>query len=83
VTTTVGRAEITELRDALSEDRCDLEARQAVRNMVEEIRRTPRAGVLGVDVKGNLAAMLAAASPNEDWQRQTAWLEAGRSNAAP
>ena len=40
--------------------------------MVEEIRLTPRDGVLAVDVKGNLAAMLAAASPNEDWQRQTA-----------
>ena len=64
------RAEITELRSALTEDRCDPDARQAVRNMVEEIRLTPRDGVLAVDVKGNLAAMLAAANPGEDWQRQ-------------
>ena len=45
--------------------------------MVEEIRLTPRDGVLAVDVKGNLAAMLAAASPNEDWQRQTALVAGG------
>jgi hypothetical protein len=74
----VWRAEIIELRDALTEDRCDPEARQAVRNMVEEIRLTPRDGVLAVDVKGNLAAMLAAASPNEDWQRQTALVAGAR-----
>jgi hypothetical protein len=64
------RAEITELRDALTEDRSNPEARQAVRDMVSEIRLTPLDGVLAVDVKGNLAAMLAAASPGEDWQRQ-------------
>jgi len=38
--------------------------------MVEEIRLTPRDGVLGIDVKGNLATMLGAANPTEDWQRQ-------------
>jgi hypothetical protein len=39
--------------------------------MVEEIRLTQKEGTLAIDVKGNLAAMLAAASPtNEDWQRQ-------------
>ena len=65
------RAEVTQLRDALAEDRCDAEARQAVRTMVEQIRLTPRNGVLAIDVKGNLAAMLAAASPTENWQRQT------------
>jgi hypothetical protein len=32
------REQVTELREALEEDRCDAEARQAVRNMVEEIR---------------------------------------------
>ena len=64
------QAEVTELRDALAEDRCDAAARQAVRNMVEEIRLTPRGGVLEIDVKGNLAAMLTAASPGQDWQRQ-------------
>ena len=70
----VWRAEITELRDALTEDRCDPEARQAVRDMVEEIRLTPRDGVLAVEVKGNLAAMLAAASPNEDCSAKRLWL---------
>jgi hypothetical protein len=64
------RAEIRELRAALTEDRCDPEARQVVRNMVEEIRLTPREGALAIDVKGNLAAMLNAASPSEDWQRR-------------
>lgn len=73
----VWRAEITELRDALTEDRCDPDARQAVRNMVEEIWLTPRDGVLAVDVKGNLAAMLAATSPTEDWQRQMALVAGG------
>ena len=38
--------------------------------MVEEIRLTPRDGVLGIDVKANLATMLGAANPTEDWQRQ-------------
>jgi hypothetical protein len=38
--------------------------------MVGEIRLSPRDGVLAVDVKGNLAAMLSAANPGEDWQRQ-------------
>jgi len=64
------RDEVTHLRDALAEDRCDPDAREAVRKMVEEIRLTPRDGVLGIDVRGNLAAMLDAASPAEDWQRQ-------------
>jgi hypothetical protein len=64
------REEITELRQAFEEDRCDAEAREAVRRMVSEIRLTPRDGALAIDVKGNLAAMLNAASPGEDWQRQ-------------
>ena len=56
------REQIGELRQALEEDRCDAEARQAVREMVEEIRLTPKDGVLEIDVRGNLAAILAAAS---------------------
>jgi hypothetical protein len=67
---TLWREQITELRDALADNRCDPEAREAVRQMVEEIRLSPREGVLAVDVKGNLAAMLSAGSPGEDWQRQ-------------
>ena len=69
--------QITELRDALTEDRCDPEAREAVRQMVQEIRLTPRDGVLAIDVKGNLAAMLSAASPGEDWPRQIALVAGG------
>jgi hypothetical protein len=38
---------IPQLRDALTEDRCDPEA-HTVRDMVEKIRLTPREGVLGV-----------------------------------
>ena len=77
------RAEITELRDALVEDRCDPEARETVRNMVEEIRLTPREGVLAVDVKGNLAAMLKAASPNEDWPGAVTMVAGGDLNPRP
>lgn len=74
------REEVTELRQALEEDRCDPEARQAVRDMVEEIRLTPRNGVLSIDVKGNLAAMLAAASQTNDWQRQIALVAGARNH---
>jgi hypothetical protein len=45
--------------------------------MVDEIRLTPREGVLAIDVKGNLTAMLNSASPGEDWRRQIT-LVAGR-----
>ena len=51
------REEVSQLRQALEEDNCDADARHAVRQMVEEIRLTPR---VGIDVKGNFAAMLAA-----------------------
>jgi hypothetical protein len=62
----------------LTEDQCDPEAREAVRNMVQEIRLTPRDGVLAVDVKGNLAATLNAASPDENWQLQLALVAGAR-----
>ncbi len=65
------RRQVTELRDALVEDRSDFAAREAVRRMVEEIRLTPRNGVLALDVKGNLAVMLGAADPTGEWQRQS------------
>src|SRR5947209_8730496 len=47
-------------------------ARAAVGQMVDEIRLTPRDGVLAIDVKGNLAGMLRAASPEQDWPQQMA-----------
>jgi site-specific DNA recombinase len=71
------RQEVTELRQALEDDHCDPEAREAVRHMVAEIRLTPSNGVLTIDVKGNLAAMLAAASHTDDWQRQIALVAGG------
>ena len=46
--------------------------------MVAEIRLTPNNGVLKIDVKGNLAAMLAAASHTDDWQRQIALVAGAR-----
>jgi len=42
------RRQIIQLRDALTENRCDPVAREAVRSMVEEIRLTPRYGGLGL-----------------------------------
>lgn len=48
--------------------------------MIEEIRLTPRDGVLGIDVKGNLAATLNAASPGEDWQRQLSMVAGARND---
>ena len=71
------RRQIVELRDALADDRCDPVAREAVRSMVEEMRLTPKGGALAIDVRGNLAALLGAGSPAEDWQRQMT-LVAGR-----
>jgi len=44
--------QIRELRDALVEDDADGEARQAVRELIGEIRLTPRDGVLAIEVKG-------------------------------
>jgi hypothetical protein len=38
------------------------EARESVRQMVQEIRLTPLENVLAIDVKGNVAAILASAS---------------------
>jgi hypothetical protein len=46
--------------------------------MVEEIRLTPKDGVLAINVKGNLGATLAAASPTgEDWERQLTLVAGG------
>src|SRR4051794_13449308 len=68
------RKQIIELLDALGEDRCDPHAREAVRSMVEEIRLTPRDGVLAIDVKRNLAAMLGAASQPRTGSAKSRWL---------
>jgi hypothetical protein len=44
------------------------DAMTALRAMVEETGLTPEAGNLGIVLKGDLAAMLAAASPRSDSQ---------------
>ena len=53
------------------------EAREAVRALVDEISLTPRNGVLSIEMKGNLAAMLGAAQnakrpPEGDLSQQLA-----------
>ena len=62
--------QISQLREALAEDEANPVAREAVRALIEEIRLTPQNGLLAIDVKGDLAEMLGAASPSDDWQRQ-------------
>ena len=52
----------------------------ALRKMVEEIVLTPEGDTLGIVLKGDLAAMLAAASPQaeaEDLQRQVKMVAGG------
>jgi hypothetical protein len=52
------------LRQALEQTRVDpTDAQQNLRQLVEEIRLTPRDGVLAIDWRGNLEAGLAAAVP--------------------
>jgi hypothetical protein len=64
---------------ALTQTRVDpTEAQQSLRQLVDQIRLTPRDGVLAIDVKGNLAAMLTAAVP-ADWDTHIA-LVAGACN---
>ncbi len=68
------------LRAALTQTRVDpTGAQQSVRQLVEEIVLTPRDGVLAIDVKGNLAAMLTAAVP-ADWDRYTALVAGARNH---
>ena len=65
------------LRAALTQTRVDpTEAQQSLRQLVDEIRLTPRDGTLAIDVKGNLAAMLTAAVP-VDWERHAALVAGG------
>ena len=65
------------LRQALTQTRVDpTEAQQSLRQLVDEIRLTPRDGELAIEVKGNLAAMLTAAVP-ADWGRHAALVAGG------
>jgi site-specific DNA recombinase len=56
------RKKVAELETLLTEDGAETEAVQLVRSLVEEITLTPEAGELRVDLKGDLAAILAIAS---------------------
>lgn len=74
----VFREEVIALRSALMEDNRDDAARQSVRKMVEEIRVTPRPdGTIAIDVTGDIAAMLTAASPG-DWSGYTKMVAGAR-----
>ena len=55
-----------EARDGLRDPDRRMEAMTALRAMVEEIVLTPDGDALGIVLKGDLAAMLAAASPKQE-----------------
>lgn len=57
---------VIEARDGLNDVDRRADATAALRGMVEEIVFTPEGGTLGIVLKGNLAAMLAAASPKAE-----------------
>ena len=69
------------LRAALTQTRVDpTDAQESLRQLVKEIRLTPRDGALAIDVKGNLAAMLTAAVPAY-WERHAALVAGARSQS--
>ena len=57
---------VIEARDGFRDPDCRTEAMTALRAMVEEIVLTPEGDALGIVLKGDLAAMLAAASPKQE-----------------
>lgn len=56
------RQKVTTLAQALQEPETRVEATEALRGLIDAIILTPRAGELRIDLKGNLAAMLSAAT---------------------
>lgn len=54
------RAKVEELAAALQRDDTRLEASETLRGLIDSIVLTPRGGQLGIELKGNLAAMLSA-----------------------
>ena len=72
------RRKVTQLAEALQGPVSRSEATEVLRGLIDEITLTPRDGVLQIDLKGNLAAMLGAAQPpsraSEDYQRASASL---------
>ena len=57
---------VIDARNGLRDPDRRTEAMTALRAMVEEIVLTPEAGKLAIVLKGDLAGMLAAASPRSD-----------------
>jgi DNA invertase Pin-like site-specific DNA recombinase len=55
------RTKVEELAAALQREDTRLEASEMLRGLIESIVLTPKDGQLGIELKGNLAAMLAAA----------------------
>jgi hypothetical protein len=56
------RQKVTTLAQALQEPETRVEATEALRGLIDAIILTPSAGELRIDLKGNLAAMLSAAT---------------------
>ena len=56
------RQKVTTLSQALQEPETRVEATEALRGLIDAIILTPSAGELRIDLKGNLAAMLSAAT---------------------
>ncbi len=54
------RSKVEELAAALQRDDTRLEASESLRGLINSIVLTPRGGQLGIELKGNLAAMLTA-----------------------
>src|SRR4029078_12497105 len=70
---TLYRDWVVEARDGLRDPDKRTGAVSALRRIVEKVVLTPQGGVLGIELKGDLASMLAAASPKaeaEDLRRQ-------------
>ena len=54
------RQKVTTLAHALEASETRTEAREALRGLIDAITLTPEAGILRIELKGNLAAMLGA-----------------------
>ena len=62
------RTKVDDLSAALNQDTTCLEASQAIRGLIDEIRLVPLDGVLGIELYGELAALIQFAnkSPRQD-----------------
>ncbi|MBT7110038.1 MAG: hypothetical protein HN941_04205 [Proteobacteria bacterium] len=60
----VYRSKVAELHQALEDEHLGAEAMDAIRSLIDEIVLTPEDGELRIDLKGDLAGILAMASKN-------------------